>query len=77
MGNYAPLKPSIGIKCRFCGIGKYQRVGQQVTDKTVTLRDNRSMGADGQIVTANVMQCEHCGHLELFNFQRTGSWWNQ
>jgi hypothetical protein len=24
-GNFAPLKPSIGIVCRFCGIGKYER----------------------------------------------------
>src|SRR5260370_28219255 len=22
-GNYAPLSPSIGIRCRFCGIGQY------------------------------------------------------
>ena len=28
MGNYAPLKPSIGIKCRFCGLGTYARVGK-------------------------------------------------
>ncbi len=27
MGNFAPLKPSIGIRCGFCGVGTYQRVG--------------------------------------------------
>lgn len=77
MGDYAPLKPSIGINCRFCGLGKYLLVGKNITDKTVVLRDNRNLGANGQIVTANVMECDHCGHLELFSFQRTGSWWNQ
>jgi serine/threonine protein kinase len=24
-GNFAPLKPSARIKCRFCGLGKYER----------------------------------------------------
>ena len=40
MGNYAPLTPSIDIECRFCGLGRYQRVGEHLTDRVVVLRNN-------------------------------------
>jgi serine/threonine protein kinase len=74
VGNFAPLKPSIGIKCRFCGIGVYQPAGREVTDKVVILRSN-APGITSQVVSVNVMSCNNCGHVELFDFQRTGSWW--
>ncbi|MGO9636030.1 MAG: serine/threonine protein kinase [Steroidobacteraceae bacterium] len=76
MGDFAPLKPSIGITCRFCGLGKYERLGDKVTDKVATLRSNE-LGMPGQVVSANLMTCSNCGHLELFDFRRTSAWWTK
>jgi hypothetical protein len=40
IGNFAPLKPSVGIQCRFCGLGTYQRLGVRVTDSVARLMSN-------------------------------------
>ena len=78
MGNYAPLKPSIGIKCRFCGLGRYTRVGQARVGYTAELVKAIDLQAKAHHVDEmNVLACENCGHLELFDAQRTRSWWTQ
>ena len=76
--NYAPLKPSIGIRCRFCGLGRYTRAGQAQVGYTagpVQAIDPQS-GAR-HVDAMNVLRCENCGHVELFDHERTRSWWTQ
>jgi hypothetical protein len=74
MGDYAPLKPSIGIKCRFCGIGVYQRYagphGRSIT----------RLGFPGHLAGTDIrgLRCEHCGHIELFDFRDLSKdWWEE
>jgi serine/threonine protein kinase len=76
MGGFAPLKPSIGINCRFCGLGKYECLGKNPTGKVAILRSNES-GLPGQIAHLNLMMCNNCGHVELFDFHRTSAWWTK
>jgi len=76
MGDFAPLKPSIGITCRFCGLGKYGCLGKSPTDKVVILRST-DPSLLGQIAHVNLMVCNNCGHVELFDFHRTSSWWSK
>jgi serine/threonine protein kinase len=78
MGNYAPLKPSIGIKCRFCGLGTYARVGQAQVGYTggpVQAIDSKTNTR--YIDAMNVLACDDCGHVEFFDAQRTNRWWTQ
>lgn len=78
MGNYTPLKPSIGIKCRFCGLGTYQRYGPSTAPNHSAIGFPHMTG----VVTA-ALRCDHCGHVELFNFrdlqgqQARDDWWNR
>jgi hypothetical protein len=73
-GNFAPLSPSIGIQCRFCGIGKY---------KPVAARPGYSIPAVGLTLAAGtdvrVLQCGHCGHVEIFQFLgiEDRAWWER
>lgn len=80
MGNFAPLKPSIGIKCRFCGLGTYQRMGKAQVGHTAgplqAFDQPTSEGAQ-QIASMNVLSCDECGHVELFNAAKTTSWWEK
>lgn len=73
--NCTPLRPSMGIPCRFCGRGVYQKY----------------IGPDGgqpsRIGLANVagegdvraLRCNHCGHIEVFNSKDIGEtdWWDR
>lgn len=78
MGNYAPLKPSIGIKCRFCGLGTYQRMGQAQTGYTAGPLQAIEPGTNTRrVASMNVMSCDTCGHVELFDAEKTRSWWEQ
>jgi ribosomal protein L37E len=72
----ARLKPSVGIRCRFCGLGSYELAGAGPTDQAAVLRSN-AMGSSGQIMSVNTMSCDRCGHVEMFNFQQTSSWWKK
>ncbi|MGD0307120.1 MAG: serine/threonine-protein kinase [Candidatus Acidiferrales bacterium] len=74
-GNFAPLKPSIGIRCRFCGLGQYARYASE---------SGRSIPSVGLHPTTpggdvRVLRCSHCGHIEIF--QVTGIdepvWWDR
>jgi hypothetical protein len=73
-GNFAPLSPSIGIQCRFCGIGKY---------KPLAARPGYSIPAVGLALAAGtdvrVLQCGHCGHVEIFQFVgiEDRTWWER
>jgi serine/threonine protein kinase len=71
MGNFAPLKPSIGIVCRFCGAGKYeQHVGPGTA---TTARIGIPPMADRDI---RALRRNNCGHIELFDFKGLRSdWW--
>lgn len=79
MGNFAPLKPSIGIKCRFCGLGTYQRMGQARVGSAVGPLQaiEPRTEAPPHINSMNVLSCNGCGHVELFNAANTTSWWEQ
>lgn len=81
-GNYSPLKPSIGIRCRFCGLGQYEKYAQVDAQNNprpignffgLGLEANRS-GAD-----IRVLRCSHCGHIEIFQFHAINDrdWWNK
>lgn len=81
-GNYSPLKPSLGIRCRFCGLGQYEKYAEVDAQNNprptgnffgLGLEANRS-GAD-----IRVLRCSHCGHIEIFQFRaiKDREWWNK
>jgi tRNA A-37 threonylcarbamoyl transferase component Bud32 len=73
-GDYAPLSPSIGIRCRFCGIGKY---------KALPARPGFPISQIGLALTAGTdvraMNCSHCGHVQIFQFLGIDNpkWWEK
>jgi hypothetical protein len=73
-GNFAPLSPSIGIQCRFCGIGTY---------KSLAARPGYSIPSVGLALAAGtdvrILQCGHCGHVEIFQFLgiEDRGWWER
>jgi Protein kinase domain len=72
-GDFVPLVPDREIKCRFCGLGTYQRSrnksGYSVPEAGLSV-------STGHYVVA--MWCDHCGHVESFNLKASGyrEWWN-
>jgi hypothetical protein len=72
-GDFAPLVPDREIKCRFCGLGTYQRSrnksGFPIPEAGLSV-------SSGHYVVA--MWCDHCGHIESFNLKASGyrEWWN-
>ncbi len=72
-GNFVPLVPNREIRCRFCGLGTYQRSrnksGFPVPEAGLSV-------SSGHYVVA--MWCDHCGHIESFNLKASGyrEWWN-
>lgn len=83
MGDYAPLKPSIGIRCRFCGLGAYKRLGTRRTYYQSTLPPDSFPEIGIQIPAGQrmgVLKCDKCGHIQMFSFpqqEETSEWWNQ
>jgi serine/threonine protein kinase len=77
IGEYTPLRPSIGLVCRFCGIGKYQRYA---TNKGWPQGAGwlgpwaRTSGTD-----VRVLRCDHCGHVELIDYLniKDREWWDR
>jgi serine/threonine protein kinase len=70
-GNFAPLKPSIGIECRFCGLGRYQRIAGGNAGSISKIGIAQMAGRD-----TRALRCDHCGHLELFDFlDMKDNWW--
>jgi serine/threonine protein kinase len=72
-GNYAPLLSGLRIKCRFCGLGTYDRStngpGRAIPDAGLS-------GVSGTYIVA--MWCDRCGHIQTFNLKASGyrEWWN-
>lgn len=80
-GDSAPLKPSAKIRCRFCGIGSYERaykypdnnafsrVGLPVAEQAINV-------AGGSTA---LLRCGHCGHVEWFQLKGIASegWWDR
>jgi serine/threonine protein kinase len=83
LGDYAPLKPSIGIRCRFCGLGSYKRLGTRRTYYQTTLPPDSFPEIGIQIPQGHrmgVLKCDRCGHIQMFSFpeqEKTNEWWNQ
>ena len=55
-GAYVPLRPSIGLRCQWCGRGRYQ----------VLQQFERRGNIDWINSELRVLKCPHCGRLELF-----------
>ncbi len=72
-GRYAPLRPSIKIRCRFCGIGTYAPV-KGVGGAAVGLH---SVQTGTYAIQANALICQRCGHVELFSAQQSFEWWGK
>jgi serine/threonine protein kinase len=83
LGDYAPLKPSIGIRCRFCGLGVYKRLGTRRTYFQTTLPPDNFPEVGIRIAQGyrlGVLKCDRCGHIQMFSFpglEKTDEWWNQ
>jgi len=81
-GDYPPLKPSVGIRCRFCGVGKYERWSSfDSTDpkRTMPLQPISKLGLQNYAgANFRILRCSHCGHVEIFQFEsiKSPSWWN-
>jgi serine/threonine protein kinase len=73
-GNYAPLSPSIGIQCRFCGIGRYRPLATRPGYSIPQLGLTPPAGTD-----VRILQCGHCGHVEIFQFVgiEDSGWWER
>jgi serine/threonine protein kinase len=84
-GNFAPMAPSLGIRCRFCGLGKYERfTAFDARDPSKSFpypRDTSQLGLHPVTPGTNVrcLRCTNCGHIEWF--QVTGikipTWWEK
>lgn len=63
-GGFAPLRPSMGLRCRFCGLGEYRPWSK--------LRD----WLNGQDLKA--LRCADCGHVETFQLDAVENpqWWD-
>ena len=76
-GRHTPLRPSMGLRCRFCGIGVYTKYAtkdnwpQQAGWFSAVARFS---GADLRVLRRN-----HCGHVEWFDMVRIegGKWWEK
>ena len=82
-GNYTPLKPSIGIRCRFCGIGTYEKYADSYPNLAGTLDEEQNfrlanLGIDPNAASLSewrrkhragvrVLRCKRCGYVELFS----------
>jgi len=73
-GNYAPLSPSIGIRCRFCGVGQYSQLRNKPGFQIPEIGLHLAAGSD-----VRVLWCRHCGHVEIFQFNgiENQDWWNK
>jgi serine/threonine protein kinase len=73
-GGYAPLRASIGITCRFCGLGQYKPWKTGTSVEQVGLLGHRS---GTTAMTANVLTCSHCGHIEWFRWGGSSQWFDE
>jgi serine/threonine protein kinase len=73
--RYAPLKPSIGIQCRFCGLGRYAVHKASPNDYLGIQPQN--LGRSTQPISVNAILCDNCGHVELFSTGTSAVWWQK
>lgn len=72
-GDFVPLDPKLAIRCRFCGLGTYERsvkpLGYSIPDAGLQVPASERVAA---------MWCNHCGHIQSFNLKAAshGEWWN-
>ena len=74
-GDFAPLKTSTRVRCRFCGIGTYEtfaKSGPSGTQPLARVGLQNSSGSD-----LRILRCAHCGHVETFEFSNIAAkdWW--
>jgi len=83
VGDYAPLKPSIGIRCRFCGLGSYKKLGtpRYVQGYQTAFPPDSFPEIGIQIASGyrmGALKCDKCGHVQMFSLPKeakTGEWW--
>jgi serine/threonine protein kinase len=66
-GDFVPLVPQRQVKCRFCGLGTYQRSANK---SGFSVPEAGLSVSSGNYVVA--MWCDHCGHIESFNLKASG-----
>lgn len=88
-GNFAPLSPSVGIQCRFCGVGEYQRFASYDAGDPSKSRQHPEQLPDGTSrlglypvspgTNVRCLRCSHCGHVEWFQFTgiKSPTWWDK
>jgi serine/threonine protein kinase len=91
-GNLAPLRPSIGIRCRFCGIGQYEKYAEYARDNPPDPRNYaavnaqnighqklRELGFNPDFANIRALCCTHCGHIEAFHSRgiKDPQWWDR
>ncbi len=81
-GNLMPLRPSMGLTCRVCGIGRYERYARtgrspESPPSAAWLRHTISNAAGRPEVA--VLRCNHCGHVVWFDLEGIADrdWWDR
>jgi hypothetical protein len=84
-GGFAPLAPSSGIRCRFCGLGKYERFA--VYDYRDPSKSRQHPDGTSQLgfypvspgTNIRALRCSHCGHVEWFQVTdiKDPNWWDR
>ncbi|MBZ5671147.1 MAG: serine/threonine protein kinase [Acidobacteriia bacterium] len=84
-GNFAPLAPSIGLRCRFCGLGQYERFAAYDAGDPSKSRQypegTSGLGLHPVAPGTNVrcLRCSHCGHVQWFQVAgiENSTWWDK
>ena len=81
-GGFAPLVPSVAVRCRFCGIGSYIRANVYISGRHpnyVGLTKQQEAERKSDMGRAAVLRCDQCGHLEWFQLDgiRDPGWWDR
>jgi serine/threonine protein kinase len=75
-GDFAPLRPSLGLRCRFCGVGTYSRHLRVQSQAIPMIGLTPSGHSDVGVLTSS-----HCGHAEVFDLRKDKiqdpDWWNR
>ena len=74
-GEYMPLRPSMGLRCRVCGMGTYRKFATTANRGAAGWMDQLNVaGTD-----LRLLRCNHCGHIEWFDFREIGDreWWDR
>lgn len=73
-GDFTPLRPSMGLRCRFCGIGTYERYARALGRSPGWFYSLVQRGG----VNIAILRCGHCAHVEWFDFSNIKEdWWDR